>query len=278
MKGESVKENWRRRTKSFELPSVLLLCIFFFFAGFYGFRFFNDSKENEYGLRAKLLQAGESGDDFITSIPFQMLSWSPRILYFPNFASEKQCESIIETAKAGGLRRSNVATESGISDIRTSYGTSISASEDKTGVLDAIEEKIARATKLPRSHGEKFSILRYRVGQKYNPHYDSYYTAEEGPQGSRRVVSFLVYLTDVSEGGETNFPYENGLNMDRGYQFKDCVGLKIKPRKGDGILFYSMFPNGTMDRTSLHGSCPVIKGEKWVATKWVWNQLHYDDY
>lgn len=22
-------------------------------------------------------------------------------------------------------------------------------------------------------------------------------------------------------------------------------------------------------QTSLHGSCPVIKGEKWVATKWI---------
>ncbi|KAI5439398.1 probable prolyl 4-hydroxylase 9 isoform X2 [Lathyrus oleraceus] len=245
MKGVSIKENWRRRTNKFELPSLLLLCIFFFLAGFYGSRFFHHSQEDEYGLRAKLLHAGESGDNFITSIPFQMLSWNPRILYFPNFASAKQCNSIIETARAEGLTRSTVATVSGISDIRTSYGASISASEDKTGVLDLIEEKIARATKLPRNHGE--------------------------------VASFLVYLTDVSEGGETNFPYENGLNMDLGYHFTDCIGLKIKPRKGDAILFYSLFPNGTMDRTSLHGSCPVIKGEKWVATKWIRNQLHYDD-
>jgi hypothetical protein len=22
-------------------------------------------------------------------------------------------------------------------------------------------------------------------------------------------------------------------------------------------------------QTALHGSCPVIKGEKWVATKWI---------
>lgn len=35
-----------------------------------------------------------------------------------------------------------------------SSGMFISASEDKTGVLDFIEEKIARATSLPRSHGE----------------------------------------------------------------------------------------------------------------------------
>lgn len=37
-----------------------------------------------------------------------------------------------------------------------SSGTFISASEDDSGVLDIIEEKIARATMLPRAHGEVF--------------------------------------------------------------------------------------------------------------------------
>lgn len=35
-----------------------------------------------------------------------------------------------------------------------SFGTFLSASDDKSGTLDEIEEKIARATMLPRSHGE----------------------------------------------------------------------------------------------------------------------------
>uniref|UniRef100_A0A2N9J7Z6 Prolyl 4-hydroxylase alpha subunit Fe(2+) 2OG dioxygenase domain-containing protein n=1 Tax=Fagus sylvatica TaxID=28930 RepID=A0A2N9J7Z6_FAGSY len=72
------------------------------------------------------------------------------------------------------------------------------------------------------------------------------------------------------------FPFENGLNMGMGYDYKKCIGLKVKPRRGDGLLFYSVFPNGTIDRTSLHGSCPVIKGEKWVATKWIRDQVQDD--
>ena len=28
-------------------------------------------------------------------------------------------------------------------------------------------------------------------------------------------------------------------------------------------------------QTSLHGSCPVIKGEKWVATKWIRDQKNW---
>lgn len=35
----------------------------------------------------------------------------------------------------------------------------VSASEDKTGTLAVIEEKIARATMIPRSHGEVTSLL-----------------------------------------------------------------------------------------------------------------------
>lgn len=44
---------------------------------------------------------------------------------------------------------------------------------------------------------------------------------------------------------------QNGSNMDGSYDHKDCIGLKIKPRKGDGLLFYSFFPNGTFDRVSI---------------------------
>ncbi|MCI04007.1 prolyl 4-hydroxylase subunit alpha-1, partial [Trifolium medium] len=92
-----------------------------------------------------------------------------------------------------------------------------------------------------------FNILRYEVGQKYDSHYDAFNPAEYGPQESQRMASFLLYLTDVQEGGETMFPYENGSNMNGSYDFEDCIGLKIKPRKGDGLLFYSLFPNGTID-------------------------------
>ncbi|XP_047163940.1 probable prolyl 4-hydroxylase 9 isoform X1 [Vigna umbellata] len=301
MKTKTVKGNWKWnwKTNRLGLPFVFLICIFFFLAGFFASSLFSHYQEREDDLRLMprartrlteksteeetgyhLLQAGESGEDSITSIPFQVLSWYPRALYFPNFASAQQCESIVKKARVGlkpsSLALRKVETEENTKGIRTSYGVFMSASEDETGTLYAVEEKIARATKIPRSHGEAFNILRYEVGQKYNSHYDAFDYAEYGPQKSRRVASFLLYLTDVPEGGETMFPFENGFNMDGNYNFEDCIGLKVKPRKGDGLLFYSLLPNGTIDQTSLHGSCPVIKGEKWVATKWIRDQIQDD--
>ncbi|MED6192815.1 putative prolyl 4-hydroxylase 9 [Stylosanthes scabra] len=294
MKVKTVKGSWSFRTNKLGFPYVFLICIFFFLAGFFGSVLFFHSQDDGHGMRPgprllessteeteyNLLLAGESGDNSITSIPFQVLSWQPRALHFPNFATAEQCESIVDIAKAG-LKPSTLAlrkgeTEDNTKGIRTSSGVFISASEDKTGTLEVIEEKIARATMIPRTHGEAFNILRYEIGQRYNSHYDAFNPSEYGPQKSNRMASFLLYLTDVQEGGETMFPFENGLNMDGSYGYESCIGLKVRPRKGDGLLFYSLFPNGTIDPTSLHGSCPVIKGEKWVATKWIRDQEQYD--
>ncbi|XP_047262330.1 probable prolyl 4-hydroxylase 9 isoform X8 [Capsicum annuum] len=243
------------------LPSIFLLCLFFFLLGFFASSLF--SQQDAPNVRPRVLASvdlekdfdplptGETGDNSLTSIPFQVLSWYPRALYFPNFASIEQCQSIIKIAKAN-LEPSSLAlrkgeTEETTNGIRTSSGTFISASEDKTGVLDLIEEKIAKATMIPKTHGEAFNILRYEIGQRYQSHYDAFDPAQYGPQKSQRVASFLLYLSDVEEGGETVFPFESGQNMDSKYDFSKCIGLKVKPHRGDGLLFYSLFLNGTID-------------------------------
>ncbi|XP_009599377.1 putative prolyl 4-hydroxylase 9 [Nicotiana tabacum] len=276
-----------QRWWSLGLPSVFLLCLFFFLVGLFGSTLISqqDVQVDSVRPRSRVLESveefdalpnGETGEHSLTSISFQVLSWFPRAVYFPNFATEEQCQGIIKMAKAE-LKPSALALRKGetaenTKGIRTSSGMFISSSEDKTGILDLIEEKIARATMIPRTHGEAFNVLRYEIGQSYHSHYDAFDPSQYGPQKSQRVASFLLYLSDVEEGGETMFPFENGQNMDANYDFRKCIGLKVKPRRGDGLLFYSLFPNGTIDPTSLHGSCPVIRGEKWVATKWIRDQ------
>ena len=38
---------------------------------------------------------------------------------------------------------------------------------------------------------------------------------------------------------------------------------------GDAVLFWSVTPDLVLDPHALHGACPVIKGEKWSAAKWI---------
>lgn len=277
------------KRKKLGLATVIVFCSLCFLIGFYASALLS---QNVPGVRPRLrmvengggegssMPHGVTGDESVGSIPFQVLSWKPRALYFPNFATAEQCQAIIERAKVN-LKPSALAlrlgeTAESTQGTRTSSGTFVSASEESSGALEFVEKKIAKATMIPRTHGEAFNILRYELGQKYDSHYDVFNPTEYGPQKSQRIASFLLYLSDVEEGGETMFPFENGANMGAGYDYKQCIGLKVKPRKGDGLLFYSVFPNGTIDQTSLHGSCPVTKGEKWVATKWIRDQDQED--
>ncbi|KAK4563341.1 hypothetical protein RGQ29_005735 [Quercus rubra] len=290
-----MKVKSKRSKTNLGLPIVVLLCLLFLLAGFFGSMILSQDVPRARVIpRLRTLEFveevnedgsmphGQTGVASVESIPFQILSWKPRALYFPNFATAEQCETIIKIAKANlkpsllALRKGETAEST--KGTRTSSGTFISSSEDKTGVLALIEEKISRATMIPRNHGESFNVLRYELGQKYDSHYDAFNPSEYGPQQSQRVASFLLYLSNVEEGGETMFPFENNSNKGTGYDYKKCIGLKVKPRQGDGLLFYSVFPNGTIDGTSLHGSCPVIKGEKWVATKWIRDQEQDDDF
>ncbi|KAL5209659.1 hypothetical protein ABZP36_005282 [Zizania latifolia] len=118
-----------------------------------------------------------------------------------------------------------------MSDVRTSSGMFLSKKQDE--VVERIEERIAAWTLLPLGmHGEKCE-----------PHLDYFRVKEHLAYGKNRMAIVLMYLSNVKMG--------------------------VKPVKGNAVLFFSLHLNVTVDEHSLHGSCPVIKGEKWSATKWI---------
>ncbi|KAJ4913975.1 Prolyl 4-hydroxylase 5 [Raphanus sativus] len=135
----------------------------------------------------------------------------------------------------------------GVSSVRTSTGSFISRGHDKT--VEAIEKRISEFTFLPIENGEGLRVIHYEVGQKFDPHYD----------GLGSIATFLMYLSDVDEGGETVFPSSSG-------------GLSLSPKKGDAVLFWSKRPDGSQDPSSLHCGRPVIKGNKWASIKFFYSQ------
>lgn len=62
-----------------------------------------------------------------------------------------------------------------------------------------------------------------------------------------RVLSWILYLNDVEEGGETEFLYQS---------------LRFKPKAGNFILFPAYF-------THTHRGNPPLSGVKYIATGWV---------
>ncbi|XP_062213831.1 probable prolyl 4-hydroxylase 7 [Phragmites australis] len=202
------------------------------------------------------------------------VSWRPRAFLHKGFLSEAECDHLIALAKAGRLEKSMVVDrESGksvLSEVRTSSGMFLAKKQDE--VVARIEERIAAWTFLPPENGESIQILRYKNGEKYEPHFDYIRGKRHQTPVGHRVSTVLMYLSNAKMGGETVFPSsENKLPQPKDNTWSECakLGYAVKPVKGDALLFFSLHPNATMDPDSLHGSCPVIEGEKWSATKWI---------
>ncbi|KAL4447638.1 hypothetical protein ABPG75_004857 [Micractinium tetrahymenae] len=211
----------------------------------------------------------------------ERLSLQPRAFLLHGFLSTDEADYIIQTALPE-LQRSEVVGPDGkemLDDIRTSLGAFLL--KDRDPVLKVIEDRVAAATHLPNANHEDLQVLRYEKGQTYRDHYDINDSPERlaqmkasGQLGGMRSATLLMYLSDVQEGGETAFPY--GRWIDAGKQasppYSECAarGTAVKPRKGDAVLFFSLKPDGKKkDIYSFHAGCPVIRGVKFSATKWI---------
>ncbi|XP_057491235.1 probable prolyl 4-hydroxylase 6 isoform X2 [Actinidia eriantha] len=201
------------------------------------------------------------------------ISWRPRAFIYEGFLTDAECDHLINLAK-DNLEKSTVADdesgESVESEVRTSSGMFLGKAQDE--VVAGIESRIAAWTFLPEENGEAIQILHYEHGQKYEPHFDYFFDEVNRELGGHRVATVLVYLSHVKRGGETVFPdAEVKDDQPKDDNWSDCAknGYAVKPNKGDALLFFSLLPNATTDPLSLHGSCPVMEGEKWSATKWI---------
>lgn len=209
----------------------------------------------------------------------ELVSWEPRAFVYHNFLSKEECEYLIELAKPRMEKSTVVDSVTGRSKdsrVRTSSGMFLRRGQDK--IIRNIEKRIADFTFIPVEHGEGLQILHYEVGQKYEPHFDYFLDEFNTRNGGQRIATVLMYLSDVEEGGETVFPSARGNSSSLPWynELSECgkKGLSVKPKMGDALLFWSMRPDATLDPSSLHGGCPVLKGNKWSSTKW----MHIHEY
>jgi prolyl 4-hydroxylase len=201
----------------------------------------------------------------------EVLSWEPRIFLYHGFLSEEECDYLIKLATPR-LTRSGVVEEGGgdgISDIRTSNGMFFERAETKE--IEEIERRLSEWALIPPGHGEGFQVLRYEKDQEYKGHFDYFFDQVSVKNGGNRLATVLMYLETPDSGGETvfgNVKKPATQTIEAG--FSECAmdGLAVKPEKGDAVLFWSLTTAGTLDKGSLHGSCPVISGIKYAATKW----------
>ncbi|GIU54215.1 2OG-Fe(II) oxygenase [Shewanella sp. KT0246] len=104
--------------------------------------------------------------------------------------------------------------------------------------------------------GEPMTLLQYKVGQEYKPHFDFINERDnEYLDGQQRIKTILVGLNfSPYSGGDTNFPSKN---------------LKFNLMSGDILVFDNASKDGKLIKDSLHQSTPVTSGTKFIISKWV---------
>ncbi|MBN8886044.1 MAG: 2OG-Fe(II) oxygenase [Rudaea sp.] len=184
----------------------------------------------------------------------------PTVAFVDNLFDAQECDELVRLSAHKLVRSTIVDRERGSAEViagRTSEGTYFPLNAD--AFIARLDRRIAALMNMPIENGEGLQILHYRTGGEYTPHYDYFPPEDAGShahlaQGGQRVASLVIYLNDVEDGGATVFPK---------------LGLTVGPKKGAAVYFEYCNSLGQVDPQTLHGGLPVLRGEKWIATKWM---------
>lgn len=186
---------------------------------------------------------------------------TPRVMTFEGFVAPAVCAWIIERARPRleAARVKNPERGGANTDAyRSNTGMGFSV-VDTDVVLQLVHARMAAAMGSTVANQEPTNVLHYEPGQQYRPHFDfldpgaAHFHRELAALG-QRVATFLIYLNDDFDDGETAF-----LKLD----------WSFKGRTGDALLFWNVTPDGRPDPLTLHAGTPPSRGEKWLLSKWI---------
>jgi prolyl 4-hydroxylase len=188
---------------------------------------------------------------------FNILRKVPLVKTMDNVLSDEECNQIINEAK-DLLGEAKVVAPSGEDTVMLEYrncSTAYFSEEDPITI--SIQDKISSIIGIDKSRFEGLAIIRYMPGEEFKRHPDYFHGpsgAKISKKGGNRVATVVMYLNDVEEGGDTDFPW---------------MRLWVAPKKGSILFFDYSDPDPFIKRMSEHAGKPVIKGEKWIATIWI---------
>ena len=191
------------------------------------------------------------------------ISEDPRIVAVADMAGADLCEWMVARARDKLVPALTLDRRTGERDIFSSERTNTHC--DFRGAeadfhLATVCARIAALTRTGLEGFESVHVFHYGVGEEFRPHLDATLdsSAADYPvryaAGQQRVLTFLLALNDDFDGGETDFP---------------AIGLRWKPRRGRGLFFWNVDPDGAVDRRTLHAGRPVTRGEKWMLSQWI---------
>jgi prolyl 4-hydroxylase len=186
---------------------------------------------------------------------------APRVATFERFAPPPLCDWLIERARPR-LERAKVydrGTGGGrLEEARNNSSAEFNAAQSDVPMM-RLRARILASIGLSTLKTETPSVLHYAPGQQFEPHVDFLDPAEPGyladlQRNGQRAATFLLYLNEDYEGGETDFPN---------------IAWRYKGQKGDALLFWNVDSSGAPDSRTFHAGRPPTSGEKWVFSQWL---------
>lgn len=197
-----------------------------------------------------------------------ILSEDPLVIQFDSFLNEAEASEMVSIAQAAGFTESEVLQrglqggaggkmdwlKSAHRDSQTTFCTPKCYASPTIGTLLG---RAQRFLHMGPEHTE-LQFLQYFGGQYYRTHSD-YLSGSEKLLGGPRVLTLLMYLSEVDEGGETHFP---------------AINLTVHPRAGRAVLWPSVLNAEplTKDVRTRHQALPVMRGTKYAANLWYYHR------
>ena len=191
----------------------------------------------------------------------QQIADDPLVQVIDDFVTETERNHIIRLTRD----KLDTALVSAVGAAQTSDGRTGSVAwvkHDHTPIVRGLVKRVSNLVGIPVRHAESLQVVHYGETQEYKPHFDAYdMTTEKGQQrtakGGQRLVTALMYLNEVEDGGGTIFPK---------------LKLEVEARPGRMVIFHNVgdheLEDLTRHRNSLHGGSPVWGGQKWACNLW----------
>lgn len=206
------------------------------------------------GIDAADAQAGRVDIARLLAVPeVEKLSEQPRLRRVRGFASASECAWLRGLGHLEPSRIFDPATGAPALDPRRSNRSAELAFDEIDLLTQIIRARISAATRLPLPVFEAPQVMRYEPGEEFQQHYDFLEPAVAAGSG-QRIATFLLYLNDDYEGGETCFPR---------------AGQSLRGGAGDGLFWANVDSGNRPDPLTLHAGAPPTRGTKWVFSQWI---------
>jgi predicted 2-oxoglutarate/Fe(II)-dependent dioxygenase YbiX len=169
-----------------------------------------------------------------------------QIFTIANFLSPDECAQHIARSEAAGFDDAPITTAAGFvmrKDVRDNLRVMFDDLALAADLYARLQPFMPAKRLVWRVHGlnERFRFYRYDVGQKFDIHYDGSFRRSDVEES---LFTFMVYLNDGFEGGETKFYLQDGR-----------LRVSVKPETGKALVFW---------HSQLHEGAPVRQGRKYV--------------